>query len=112
MKEYEFESLYGLYKIRVGESAQENWDLIDDSAQNDVWFHVEGHPSCHVVLSVGNAKKIPHKSVLNYCANLCKDGSKMKNNKNATVIYTLIKNVKKADKPGSVTTTKTNKIKV
>lgn len=113
MKEYEYDSRHDdrIFRIHIGETAQENWDLIDDSSQNDIWFHVHGKPSCHVVLSIDDYKKIPHRTVLNYCATLCKEGSKLKTNKNITVIYTLIKNVKKSDKPGSVTTTKTNKIK-
>lgn len=114
MKEYEYKSLYDdiIFKIRVGETAKENWDLIDTSSQNDLWFHVDDCPSCHVVLSIGNYKKNPHKTVLNYCANLCKEGSKEKNKRTTTVIYTLIKNVRKADKVGSVTTTNTTKIKI
>jgi hypothetical protein len=31
-----------LYKI--GTNAQENWDLIDESDENDLWFHVDGLP--------------------------------------------------------------------
>lgn len=105
MKQYTHNSTQDDYKynIRVGESAQENWDLIQASEQNDVWFHVKNNPSCHVVLTV-NPKKDPHKSVINFCAALCKEGSKQKNNNNIIVIYTEIKNIKKADKIGSVTT--------
>lgn len=114
MKEYEYESQYDetRYIIRVGENAQENWDLIDDSSQNDIWFHVEGHPSCHVVLSMSDRKKLPHKSVIIYCALLCKDGSKVSNHKNIKIIYTEIKNVRKGDTPGSVFTKNTKTIKI
>ena len=113
MKTYEYESVHDSYKytIRVGESAQENWDLIDSSKQNDLWFHVENNPSCHVVLSAESGKT-PHKSVINYCAALCKDGSKLKNNKNVNIIFTERKNVKKADTTGSVTTKNTRNVKV
>ena len=114
MKEYEHISMYDnkTFKIRIGESAQENWDLIDDSSQNDIWFHAEKNPSCHVVLSIGDYKKTPHKSVLNYCATLCKNNSKMKFMRNITIIHTQIKNVKKSDKPGSVITKNISKIKL
>jgi predicted ribosome quality control (RQC) complex YloA/Tae2 family protein len=112
MKEYKYESVNDLceYVIKVGESAQENWDLIDMSEQHDIWFHVESIPSCHVVLTVLNKK--PHKSVINYCAMLCKEGSKQKNAKNVKIIYTEIKNVKKADTPGSVTTKNVSHMKI
>ena len=113
MKTYEYESDNDetKYKIRVGESAQENWDLIANSKQNDLWFHVDNNPSCHVVLTVIESK-YPHKSVINYCSALCKQGSKLNNNKNVTIIYTEIKNVKKADKIGSVTTKNTKNVKI
>jgi predicted ribosome quality control (RQC) complex YloA/Tae2 family protein len=114
MKEYEYESVHDdcKYKIKVGESAQENWDLIDASSQNDIWFHVEAHPSCHVVLIIDQKKKTPHKTVINYCGALCKEGSKLKDSKNVKIIYTNIKNVKKGDKTGSVTTKNTKELKI
>lgn len=114
MKYYEYESIHDdtQYKIRVGENAQENWDLIDDASQNDIWFHVSDHPSCHVVLSIDDNKTYPHKTVINHCASLCKEGSKVSNRKNIKIIYTEIKNVKKGDKTGSVSTKNTKIVKV
>jgi len=99
-------------KIYVGESAQENWDLIDQSNQNDIWFHLDKHPSAHVVISIPKKVKKITKNTINYAATLCKDNSKLKYLKKVSVIYTEIKNVKKADKPGSVTTKNTTKILV
>lgn len=114
MKEYEYVCIYDdiTYKICVGESAQENWDLINDSSQNDIWFHVKDCASCHVVLKTNECKKYPHKSVIKYCAILCKEGSKLKLNKNISITYTEIKNVKKLDKIGSVTTKNIRIIKI
>ena len=114
MKEFVYESIHDdtQYIIRVGENAQENWDLIDDSSQNDLWFHVEGFPSCHVVLCVGDRRKSPHKTVINFCASLCKEGSKMSNCKNIKIIYTEIKHVTKADLVGAVHTKNTRIVKI
>lgn len=114
MQEYEYESIHDetMYTIRVGGNAQGNWDLISESLANDIWFHVEGHPSCHVVLSMEDRKKYPHKTVINHCASLCKEGSKVSNLKNVKIIYTEIKNVKKADKVGAVYTKNTKTIKM
>lgn len=113
MKKYTYDSTHDncTYDIQVGESAQENWDLIQASNQNDIWFHVKNNPSCHVVLTV-NPKKKPHKTVINYCAALCKEGSKQKDNNNIIVIYTEIKNVKKSEKIGSVTTKNTKEVRL
>jgi predicted ribosome quality control (RQC) complex YloA/Tae2 family protein len=115
MKEYEYECSITnkIYSIKVGETAQDNWDIIGDAENSDIWFHVDKFPSCHVILETDSTqlKKI-HRSVLNYCASLCKEGSKQKNAKKVSIIYTEVKNVtinKKGD-VGSVFTRKTNKL--
>lgn len=116
MKIEQYESVQDeyTYTVRAGQSAQENWDLIEDSTQNDIWFHVEGESSCHVVLKIGDRKKSPHKAVINYCASLCKEGSKVRFAKNVKIIYTNIKNVKinKAYTVGSVKASNTKSIKI
>jgi predicted ribosome quality control (RQC) complex YloA/Tae2 family protein len=101
-----------IYKVYVGESAQDNWDLIDKASQNDLWFHLESFSSPHVIVTVDNPKiKIP-KTVLKYAAQLCHEHSKYKLIKNIKVIWTEIKNVSKAIKVGSVYTKKTHTIKL
>ena len=116
MKIFEYESSHDecIYKIRAGQNAQENWDLIDDSAQNDIWFHVANESSTHVVLTVGDRKKKPHRSVIKFCAIKCKEGSKVKNLKNVEITYTEIKNVHidRTDSPGTVTSSVTKSIKI
>lgn len=113
MKEYDYECLHDdiLYKIFVGENSQDNWDVIDMGKQDDYWFHVDDIPSCHVVLIRENNKK-PHRTVMKYCAILCKNGSKANNIRNTKIIYTEIKNVKKCDSPGTVITKNTRIIKI
>jgi len=115
MKEFEFECpiTNKIYAIKVGESAQDNWDIIRDAENSDIWFHVENHPSCHVILEVeGTPIKKVHRSVLNYCAALCKEGSKQRNARKVSIIYTEVKNVTidKKGKVGSVFTRKTKKL--
>ena len=87
--------------IRVGQTAEENWDLIDDSNQNDLWFHVEKQPSPHVIIKVPS-KVTLSKSTLNYAALLCKEHSKYAQINHVSIIYTEIKNVKKGESVGSV----------
>jgi predicted ribosome quality control (RQC) complex YloA/Tae2 family protein len=92
--------------IKVGENAQENWDIISCSDQSDIWFHLYKNPSPHVVLCTENNKKIA-KTSIKYAASLCKEYSKLSNLKNVKVVYTYIKNVKKSDTIGSVYTSNT-----
>jgi predicted ribosome quality control (RQC) complex YloA/Tae2 family protein len=115
MKVYEFECpiTNKIYTVRAGESAQDNWDIIAESDSSDIWFHVDKFPSSHVILNTdGEILKKIHKSVIRYCASLCKDGSKRKNIKKVGIIFTEVDNViiNKNGDVGSVFTRKTRKI--
>lgn len=101
------------YDVIIGENAQDNWDIIDQSDGNDIWFHVKESSSCHVILKTNNIDidKI-NKRLLYLSAVQCKMNSKSKKNNNVEIIYTQIKNIKKSDEIGSVTTKKTKTIKV
>lgn len=99
------EEMEYIYNIIIGRNAQENWDIIDSADQNDIWFHLEGHPSPHVILKTGGVKlKEIEKNVIKICAMHCKEHSKFANIRKITVIYTEIKNVSKANKVGAVYT--------
>lgn len=93
----------------IGQNAKENWDIIDKSNQNDIWFHLSKFPSSHVILSIPKKVKLKDisKFTLIHCANKCKQYSKLKNsNQKIKVIYTEIKNIKKGKEIGSVFTKK------
>lgn len=99
-----------IFIVLVGKNAQENWNIIEKSSQNDIWFHLGSElPSPHVVLQVPDNTKIP-KMIILQCANICKLNSKYCNIKKVPIIYTQIKNIRKADKIGSVYTNKTTTI--
>jgi predicted ribosome quality control (RQC) complex YloA/Tae2 family protein len=98
----------------LGTSAQENFDLIDSSQPEDLWFHVEGRPSCHVVASLNDLillREIERKdkkvmlSIVKQGALLCKQHSKYASEKNLPVVYTWVKHVVKTDIVGSVNIT-------
>jgi len=94
--------------ISIGQSAQENWDLIAQSQQTDLWFHLEGHPSPHVIISRPESSMGSGLSnqTLKSAAAYCKQYSKLSGLRRATVIYTEIKYVSRGDKVGSVITKK------
>lgn len=98
--------------IYVGQSKEENWKLIDMAKQNDIWFHLADHPSCHVIIDniITNNKNILSNKTIYFAASLCKEHSKLKNLKKITVIYTQIKYITKGKEIGSVYTKKTKKI--
>lgn len=99
-------------EIYLGENSRDNWDIIDISSQNDMWFHLDNVPSPHVILKITNNKKKINKQTIIYCCSLCKENSKYCNHKKITAIYTEIKNISKGKEIGSVFTKKIKKIKI
>ena len=93
--------------IKIGENAKENWALIDASEPEWWWFHLKSFPSSHVVLETSE----PTNEELIAAATWCKDTTKYRNLKNLKVSYCQIKNIKKAEKLGSVTFLSNRKVK-
>jgi predicted ribosome quality control (RQC) complex YloA/Tae2 family protein len=95
----------------VGKNAQDNWDIIDESKPNDLWFHLENVSSCHVILSLpeGKTRKDISKQTIIHCAMECKKRSK-KNIGN--IIFTDVANITKGDVVGSVQTNKVHRITI
>ena len=93
--------------IKIGENARENWELIDNSESEWWWFHLKSFPSSHVVLQTND----PTSEELIAAATWCKDTTKYRNLKNLKVSYCQIKNIKKAEKIGSVTFLSNRKVK-
>jgi predicted ribosome quality control (RQC) complex YloA/Tae2 family protein len=98
MKEYIVELPEDNIIIHVGENAKDNWKLLDESNQNFIWFHLKNLTSPYVIINHSD----PPKNVVNYAAALCKSHSKYNQIKKVNVIYTQVKNLRKADKEGSV----------
>lgn len=88
--------------IRIGADMKENWDLIDESEGDDLWFHLDGVPSAHVFLSYPKNRKIMR--VDDYsegdvlaCAQLCKSKAKKeyRQRNRIRVVYTVVSNLNK-----------------
>jgi predicted ribosome quality control (RQC) complex YloA/Tae2 family protein len=100
------------YAILIGQNKNENSEIISSSHEDDVWFHVEDMPSCHVILRhITGVKKYP-KQVIKRCAYLCKIHSKAKTLPRCTIIYTHLSNVTTTDVIGEVVTRNTKWIQV
>jgi len=100
--------------FRIGENAQDNFDLIDDSNPHDIWFHLNNNSSSHVVASIPEGLKRKEKGyVIRSGALLCKnDNAKSRTQKQVEIIFTAIRNVKKTDIAGSVELIESNVITI
>ena len=93
------------YTIRVGQNAKENWNLIDSSDPFDVWFHLDNHPSSHVVISqdlASNKDLFYPNQIIGIAADYCKSHSKQKLASKVKVVYTNIENLTTGKDVGSV----------
>lgn len=97
------------YEIYVGENSKDNFIIISNANQNDVWFHLDKFSSPHVILHFIKRKykdlnKIP-KIMVNEALTECKNQSRFRNiNKKIGFIYTFVKNIKKTKEIGTVIT--------
>lgn len=92
----------------VGTNAQENHDIIDAADPEDIWFHVSGYPSCHVISKIPQDITLDKNDILKIAkqgAVVCKELSGFKKQKDVKIDWTRIKYVTKLEKPGSVSIT-------
>jgi predicted ribosome quality control (RQC) complex YloA/Tae2 family protein len=91
-----------IYTIKIGQNKLDNWNLLESSEPNNIWFHVSGAPSAHIVLdTVCNINDIPSR-VIYRCAVLCSKRSKSHNRRHSFINYTYMKHVMKGENIGEV----------
>ena len=84
--------------IKLGENAQENWDISFNSHPNFIWMHLAHYPSGHLVIQ----NRSPSFQTINECAKLCQQYSKCKKMRHLKYSMTTCKNLLKGDKIGEV----------
>lgn len=90
-----------IFEVYMGENAIENDKLISSSHPMDIWFHLDGVPSAHLVLKSGGSKIT--KRCINEAGSILYGRSK-RARRGMKVIYTEICNLRKTEKVGCVTT--------
>lgn len=89
----------------IGNNAKENFDIIDSAKENDIWFHINNEPSCHVIAIIPINEKLSKKQLSKIVvqgACICKNNSKFKSCKNVEIIHSNILNVAKTQILGKV----------
>lgn len=109
--EYDYMISDQVHRVVIGKNKTDNWKIIDESDNEDVWFHVDDSASSHVIVRNCNEKKLD-KKIIKFAAIQCKQNSKMKNIKKVPIIYTKVKNLTKGKYAGSVICSESKTIKV
>lgn len=105
------EELDKTYELLIGSNQTENDTLLKKSSQKDVWFHLEGISSPHMILRTNDELlgNIP-KRIINQIGSLFPLYKKGLGS-HYHVIYTEVKNVKMTKIPGTVIPIKVKKLK-
>jgi len=82
---------YDGFLIWLGRNERENIYLLKNSNVSDFWFHLQGMPSCHVIVKT-KKKSLPHE-VIQKAGSLCATFSLNKGDGNFRVDYTKRANV-------------------
>ncbi len=94
----------------IGQNQTENHSLLDGAEPDDIWFHVDGISSAHVVAHVpaGLGRKERGK-LIKQGAVLCKSHThKVVSQRNIPIVYTSCRHVEKTDVPGQVVASNTH----
>ena len=88
------------YTVWVGVNAKDNWNIIQQSEPDDLWFHVDNVPSAHVILR--HRGQYTDK-IVTRCAQICRESVKKISVKSTfTVISTQVGNLTLGEALGSV----------
>ncbi|MFY7729308.1 MAG: NFACT RNA binding domain-containing protein [Flavobacterium sp.] len=99
----------------IGRNQNENDQVIDMGAPDDLWFHVNEVSSCHVVASIPEdiVTSKEHRYIIKAGAMLCKKYThKTRSEPDVDIVYTKLKYVTKTRHIGCVYITKQRHIKV
>ena len=98
------------YHVTLGQSKEENEQLVHDSQASHTWFHLENVPSAHLLINE-SYKNLP-KSVIYKCALELKKCGKYRKCNHVSIMYALGKDVRSSGKnKGEVVTNKYRTIK-
>jgi len=91
----------------IGKNATGNFQIIDNSKPQDIWFHISEDSSPHVIASIPSDlpkplnKKQKHQ-IIKQGAVLTKSKSRQKSENSVHIIYTTMNNIEKSTPVGTV----------
>lgn len=96
----------------MGNDAKENWRLLEEAKEDDIWVHLNGYPSSYVIIKNINRDSKLNMEAIVYAGQLCKHYSKHKHIKNMKMCYLEAKYVSKGKITGQAKCSKEPNIKM
>jgi predicted ribosome quality control (RQC) complex YloA/Tae2 family protein len=94
MKQFLFEGV----SFILGSNSKENWRILEDAEEDDIWVHLHDHPSPYVIIKKRSTYVETHE--LNYAGMLCKSHSKLKDVKHVKMTFLKVRYVMKGRRSG------------
>lgn len=99
---------FGKFTCKLGETAKENWSLLDIASGGHYFLHLSSFSSGYVILECDDTPSI---DMLQIAAKICRDNTKYRNLINLKVDYCRCDNLEKGDKTGVVHFKSNRKVK-
>jgi len=93
----------------VGKDAADNFKILYYSGHDDIWFHVDGTTSAHVIAKIPTGRSIDKKHMLRIIkqgAVICKEVSKYASCKKLRIVFASVNDVMPTEKVGTVIVSK------
>jgi predicted ribosome quality control (RQC) complex YloA/Tae2 family protein len=101
-----FETLDTTIPFYIGKNAKDNFHIIDLCEPDDLWFHVHGQSSCHVIALIASIKDLEKneiQEIIERGSLLCKENTfKVASLHNIKIEYTFLNNIQKTKTVGCV----------
>lgn len=85
--------------IIVGKNAKDNWRILEEACEDDLWFHVKDESSAYVIIENDYKTKITDEDIQE-AAEICKKHSKLRDKKRVHINWLPVKYVKKGKMVG------------
>jgi predicted ribosome quality control (RQC) complex YloA/Tae2 family protein len=105
MKKFVYEN----FVCKLGETAKENWELLEKAENHYLFFHLSSFPSGYVILEYKDSEPTPF--MIQTAAQLCKNGTKYRTLTNIKVDWCRCDNLEKTDKVGEIIFKSNRKVK-
>lgn len=91
--------VFDTFTCDIGQTAHENWELLDKRDCYDYFFHLSSFSSCYVMVKT---KVNLTSDIIITCAQMCKENTKYKNHRKVKVDYCSCDNLIRGSKVGEV----------
>ena len=83
----------------IGKNAKDNWRILEEACEDDLWFHVKDESSAYVIIENDYKTPITNEDI-EEAARTCKQHSKLRDKKRVHINWLPVKYVKKGKMVG------------